>query len=161
MLDFGIANYDADETPHTTNKHQCHQETVLKNLNKDLILYLEQTQKNITSLLAQMKKAFKRKIEISSSKCEKLLGIKIDSKLTFDSHVKYLCKKASQKLDTLLRVAYQFDFNQKKLLLNTFITLQSSYIPVAWMFHSHKQNHLINRIHERALRVVYEDHFFI
>ena len=26
------------------------------------------------------------------------------------------------------------------------------------MFHSCKQNHLINRIHERVLRVVYKDH---
>ena len=60
-------------------------------------------------------------IEISNSKCEKLLGIKIDCKLMFDNHVKSLCKKASQKLNSLSRVAYQLDFNQRKLLLNAFI----------------------------------------
>ena len=52
-------------------------------------------------------------IDISNSKCEKLLGIKIDSKLMFDSHVKSLCKKTSQKLNALSRLAYQLDFNQK------------------------------------------------
>ena len=78
--------------------------------------------------------------------------------LNFDSHVKSLCKKASQKLNPLSRVAYQLDFNQRKLLMNAFITSQFSYAPVVWMFHSRKQNHHINRIHERALRVVYKDY---
>ena len=96
-------------------------------------------------------------VEISNSKCEKFLGIKIDSKLMFDSHVKSLCKKASQKLNALSRVAYQLDFNQRKLLMNVFITSQFSYTPVVWMLHSRKQSQYINRMHERALRVVYKN----
>ena len=97
-------------------------------------------------------------VEISNSKCAELLGIKIDSKLMFDSHVKSLCRKASQKLNALSRVAYQLDFNQRKFLMNAFITSQLSYAPLVWMFHSRKQNHHINRKHERALRVVYKDY---
>ena len=42
--------------------------------------------------------------------------------------------------------------------MNAFITSQFSYAPAVWMFHSRKQNHHINRIHERALRVVYKDY---
>ena len=42
--------------------------------------------------------------------------------------------------------------------MNAFITSQFSYAPVVWMFHSRKQNHHINCIHERALRVVYKDY---
>ena len=57
-----------------------------------------------------------------------------------DSHVKSLCKKASQKLNTPSRVAYQLDFNQLKFLMNAFITSQFSYTPVVWMFYSRKQN---------------------
>ena len=76
----------------------------------------------------------------------------------FDSHVKSLCKRASQKLNSLSRVAYQLDFNRKKLLMNAFITSQLSYALVVWMFHSRKQNHHINRVHESALRVAYEDY---
>ena len=42
--------------------------------------------------------------------------------------------------------------------MNAFITSQFSYAPVVLMFHSRKQNHHINCIHERALRVVYKDY---
>ena len=35
--------------------------------------------------------------KVSSTCSEKLLGIKIDNKLTFEEHVEELCKKASQK----------------------------------------------------------------
>ena len=50
------------------------------------------------------KKTCKRRgIDITNSKCEKPLGIKIDRKLMFDSNVRSLCK--------LSRVAYQLDFN--------------------------------------------------
>ena len=60
-------------------------------------------------MLAQMKKRYLSvgEVEISNSRCEKFLGIKIDSKLMLDSHVKSLCKKATQKLNAILRVAYQ------------------------------------------------------
>ena len=76
----------------------------------------------------------------------------------FDDHVKSLCKKASQNLNALSRVAYQLDFNQRKPLMSAFITSQFFYAPVVWMFHSRKQNHHINRIHERVLKAVYKDH---
>ena len=76
----------------------------------------------------------------------------------FDGHVKFLCKKASQKLNALSRVAYQSDLNQRKFLLNVFITSQFFYAPFVWMFHSCKQRHHISRIHEKALRVVYKDY---
>ena len=75
-----------------------------------------------------------------------------------DSHDKSLYKKATQKLNALSRVVYQLDCNQRKLLLNAFIISQFSYAPVVWMFHSRKQNHHINRIHESALKVAYEDY---
>ena len=38
---------------------------------------------------------------IESSNCEKLLGIKIDSKLLFDDHIQDLCNKANSKTMTI------------------------------------------------------------
>ena len=35
---------------------------------------------------------------ITNSKCEKLLGIKIDNKLTFNARIDEICKKAGQKM---------------------------------------------------------------
>ena len=49
-------------------------------------------------------------------------------------------------------------FEQRKLLLNVFITVQFSYAPVIWMFHSRKLNSRINHKQERALRLVYKDY---
>ena len=40
---------------------------------------------------------------IESSTCEKLLGIKIDSKLRFDNHIQDLCNKTNRKLPALVR----------------------------------------------------------
>ena len=58
-----------------------------------------------------------------NSKCEKLLGVNIDTNLTFETHVQSLCKKASQKLNALLRVTWSLNFNQRKVLLNVFINI--------------------------------------
>ena len=41
---------------------------------------------------------------IEGTNCEKLLGAKLDSKLSFDKHIKTICKKASNKLRALARV---------------------------------------------------------
>ena len=40
---------------------------------------------------------------IKNSTCEKLLGVKIDDKLNFDTPVKGLCKRANNKLIALAR----------------------------------------------------------
>ena len=89
--------------------------------------------------------------ETISSKCEKLLGIKIDSNLNF------LCKKASQKINALSKLASLMNFVQKRLTMNSFVSCHFSNFLVVWMFHCRKLNARINRFHERALRVVYKD----
>ena len=58
----------------------------------------------------------------------------------------------------LLEFACSLKFDQRKHLLNAFITSQFSHAPVVWMFHNRKLNNRINRIQERALRTVYQDH---
>ena len=43
-------------------------------------------------------------IEIASSNEEKLLGILLDSKLNFNSHITFHCKKVDQKLSALSKI---------------------------------------------------------
>ena len=49
-------------------------------------------------------------------------------------------------------------FNQRKIIMNSFIVSQFGYRPLVWMFHSRALNNRINRIHERSLRIVYQDY---
>ena len=46
---------------------------------------------------------------------------------------------------------------KKKLLVNAFFSSQFSYCPLVWMFHSRKLNNKINFLHERCLRLIYDD----
>ena len=41
--------------------------------------------------------------------------------------------------------------------MNSFVICHFSHCLVVWMFHSRKLNAHINRLHERAIRVVYRD----
>ena len=90
---------------------------------------------------------------IQNSSCEKILGVNFDNKLNFNSHITKLCKKAGQKLHALARVSNFMSVNQKKVIMNAFISSQFSYCPLIWMCHSRSLNTKINKIHERALRI--------
>ena len=94
---------------------------------------------------------------VQNSQNEKLLGVTIDNKLTFNDHVEGLCKKASKKLHALTRVSRYMNTAKKRVIMKSFITSQFGYCPLVWMLHSRTLNNRINRIHERALRVVYND----
>ena len=50
---------------------------------------------------------------ISENKNE-LLGIIVDSKLSFEDHIKNICKKASQKINALARIAPYMCLEKKK-----------------------------------------------
>ena len=41
--------------------------------------------------------------------------------------------------------------------MKTFIESQFSYSPLTWMFYDRSINNTINKVHERALRIVYQD----
>lgn len=101
-------------------------------------------------------------LEINGKKCltsesVKLLGITIDWKLQFNTHVKLLCKKANNKVSALMRLRKKLDFDQKLTLFNSFVSSQFGYSPLIWMFHGKTSHDLVNRVHRRALRALYND----
>ena len=95
-------------------------------------------------------------IKLPNSCEEKILGVITDNELKFDPHIRYMCKKAAQKLGVLNRISSLLDPEKKKLLFNAVIKSHFSYCPLIWMFSSRRSNNLINRIHERSLRTVYD-----
>ena len=44
------------------------------------------------------------------------------------------------------------------MIFNVLIKLQFSYCPLVWMFCSRQTNNMINKTHERALRIALNDH---
>ena len=164
ITDISIANYADDNTPYTTKNSitslletlEVETNTLLDwfrnnemKPNEDKCHLLLINQENISVNVG--------KENISCSSSVDLLGIKIDDKLNFNEHVSKLCKKGNQKLHALARISKYMNKDKLRLIMRTFITSQFNYAPLTWMFHSRTLNNKINRLHERALRLVYED----
>ena len=162
-INLDIANYADDTTPYS---YASDLSTILNNLQKGVEKMFEwflenrlKANANKCHLLLSSKDS--AKIEVGNYPVDnidrvKLLGIHIEGRLNFDYHVSQLCKKASQKLHALARICRYMDTNKRRILLKSFITSQFSYCPLIWMFHSRTMEHRINKIHERALRLVYD-----
>ena len=95
---------------------------------------------------------------MKNSKEQKIIRVTIDNKLTFKSHIKNLCKQASQKIGALSGLSNHLNYSQKRLILNSLVKSQFSYCPLVWTFFSRTSNNMINKVHERALSVLLNDH---
>ena len=94
---------------------------------------------------------------IRESKTVKLLGITIDKELKFDKHINQVCSTANKKLNVLSRMRSFLSAEKRKIIFKSFIESQFKYCPLTWMFYSQKSNDKINRLHERSLRIVYNE----
>ena len=92
---------------------------------------------------------------IASNQSEELLGITVDSELKIEEHINEIFNTVNKKLNALHRTGSQMSSDKRKMLLRAFIESQFSYCPLIWMFHSRTLNNKINRLHEKALRIVY------
>ena len=86
-----------------------------------------------------------------------LFGVSIDNNLRFDKHVSNICLKTNGKLSALTRVVKFVPFKKRRILFKAFIESQFKYCPLVWMFHGRQINDKINKLHERALTIVYND----
>ena len=66
---------------------------------------------------------------ITVKKKKKILGITIDNRLTFSSHIRELGKKASQKISALSRISNQLKNSEKNFLFNI-VESQFNYCPL-------------------------------
>ena len=89
--------------------------------------------------------------------CERLLGIDIDCKLSFENQINHVRSKTRAKIKVLAIIALFLNKTKRKLLMNAFFESQFSCYPLSWMFHSRTLNNKINRLHERCLRIIYND----
>ena len=87
-----------------------------------------------------------------SSKEEVILGITIDNKLSFDSHIRKMCKKSGQQLNALSRITTFLNKDQKSIIFNAMIKSQFSYCPIICPI-----IFTLNKVHERSLRLITND----
>ena len=65
-----------------------------------------------------------------------------------------LLKKGSKKCHALTRVSNYIDTNKRRVLMIVFLKSQFSYCPLVSMFRSRTSKDKINRLYEKALRLV-------
>ena len=143
--DVNIAAYADDNTPYICDKNL---EALLSKLQICTLKLIEWFSKKNIKLNRDV---------INNTQAQKLLGVHIDHKLKFDTDIETLSKKVRKKLHVLARIIIYMPTNQAQLLMRSFIMSQFGYCLLIWMCHSRKVNNQINKLHERDLRLVYND----
>ena len=95
---------------------------------------------------------------IKNSNNKKLLGINLNNRIGFDTHVANICNRVSKKLHALARISQFMDIHKRRMTMKAFLASEFGYCPLVWMFHNKKLNSRINKLHESALRMVYQDY---
>ena len=160
-----VTNYADDTTPNNTDKNI---KSLISNLQDDSFILLIWFENNYFKLNADKCKLLVTNQEdnisvqvgcetIVGEKSVKLLGVKIDNYLNFNEHISNICKKANVKSHALARIAHLMKTDKLRLLVKAFIESQFAYCPLVWMYHSRTLNNKINKLHERALHLVYKD----
>ena len=164
VKDSKITNYADDNTPYATEDSV---EKLLETLERETNILLDSFKCNEMKsnpdkchLIIVINQDNDIKIGndvITSGNSVKLLGVTIDNKLNFNEHVDNICKKANNKLQALARIAKYLSPDKLRIIMKTFIESQINYCPLIWMFHSRQLNSKMNKLHERALRIVHKN----
>ena len=164
LNDVDIASYADDNTPYVIADDINGVITSLEQTSKALFEWFEnnllKSNADKCHLLVSSSDAVNLRVseyDIKNSECEKLLGVKFDNKLTFEKHITDICRKASRKIYALARIAPYMDLSKRRMVMNAFFNSQFSYCPLIWMCHNRTTNRKINSLHERCLRIIYND----
>ena len=67
---------------------------------------------------------------VNNTQVQNLLGVLIDYKLRFDTHIESLCKRVGKKFHALARIIKYMSTNQAQLLMRCFIMSQFRFCPL-------------------------------
>ena len=90
-----------------------------------------------------------------------LLGVTLDNKLKFDSHVTSICRKVGGQVNALnqfciFRLKNVLPCKTKEALYRAFILSHFNYCSQIWHHCGARSTKKFERVNERALRLVYE-----
>ena len=87
----------------------------------------------------------------------KLLGVKIDERLSFDDHISALCAKASHQISVLRRIVKYLTMDNRMSINNVFIASNFNYCNTVWQFCSNRSLYKLQKVHKQTLMVVLND----
>ena len=159
-----FANYADGNTPYVEDNNIDEVITILENDSIQLFKWFSdnqmKTNKDKCHLIISNNEKVSMKIdniELENTLSEKLLGIMIDSKRNFKEHLEGIIKEASPNVNMFSRITPYMNLTKRKLLMNSFFTSRFNYCPLVWMCHNRTINNKINCLHERCLRIIYND----
>ena len=125
MNNIKLASYTDDNTPYAVGNNIEELIVKLQNASKTLLQRFSDNQMKsnpdkcnfICSTIKKVRLIVENK-EINNSTHERLLGVEVDSRLSFNTHIDNICKKPNLKLNTLSRITPHLDFKKKTLLIN-------------------------------------------
>ena len=97
-----------------------------------------------------------KQIKVVSS--VKLLGLQLDDKLNFNLHISNICKSAGNQLNALIRLKKFMNFEEKKILVNSYFMINLDYCPLVWMLSSASSRKKTEHLQKRALRFFRNDY---
>ena len=164
LSDVAIASYADDDTPYVIADGMNGVITSLEKASKVLFEWFEknllESNTDKCHLLLSSSDAVNLRVteyDIKNSKCEISLGVKFDNKIKFEKHITDICRKASRKIYALARIAPYMDLSKRRMVMNAILNSQFNYCPLIWMCHNRTANRKMNRLHERCLRIIYND----
>ena len=92
--------------------------------------------------------------EIEQVTSQKLLGVKLDSHLSFTEHIDDLCKMVSQRIAVLKKIKRNLPLAERKLYFNALIKPIMLYGSCAWSTSSEENVKHVSKLHKRAARVI-------
>ena len=68
-------------------------------------------------------------VTLESVKCAKILGVEVDSRLSFSAHVAGLCKKAGRHINAMSRMSKTFNVPINLVIVQTFVLSHFNFCP--------------------------------
>ena len=95
--------------------------------------------------------------ETEQTRCLKLLGVEVDNELTFSTHIGNLCKRVGQRIGVISRFRNIIPTSAKLTIYKSAILSHLTYCSTVWHFCKVADKRKIERLQEKALRVVCRD----
>ena len=137
------------ETWANTNKLPLNQSKT-----KTLLITGKRLAKKISSEDTKLSVVTNEGITLEQVETAKLLGLELDSELSFSSHVDKLCRKLAQRIGVLNKIKSCLPVKQRILYYNALIRSLMSYVSVVWHTCSKQDLGKVFLLQKRAGRVI-------